>query len=872
MSGQRVLPYKDASLPVKDRVEDLVARMTLDEKIGQMMNSAPAIPRLGVPEYDWWSEGLHGIARSGYATMFPQAIGMAATWDQPLVGQIGTSVSIEARAKYNQAIREDNHARYFGLTIWSPNINIFRDPRWGRGQETYGEDPYLTSRLGVAFVDGLQGTDPKYYRVVATPKHFAVHSGPEASRHRFDVEPSPMDLGDTYLPAFRATVTEGHAESVMCAYNAVDGVPACANTMLLDDTLRKAWGFKGYITSDCGAVDDFFQATAHHTSPDAAHASATAVLAGTDTNCGDTYKALGQAVADKLLPETALDTALRRLFTARFELGMFDPPARVPYAQIPFSEVDSPAHRALALRTAHESMVLLKNDGLLPLNDKPRTIAVVGPNAAALSALEGNYNAVASHPVLPVDGLIAGLKNATILYAQGSAYVDGAPVPAPRTLFHPAMMSGTTPAANGLTGEYFANSEFTGKPVLTRVDSQIDFDWNAATPVRGLPAKDFGVRWKGTITAPAGGDYTFSITLAHCYPCSDRERFSVYMDDKLIATNATSEAGSSRGNLTPEFQLHFADTAPHEFRLEYSHHARVFGAGLTLNWIPPAEALRSEAVAAAQKADLVVAFVGLSPELEGEEMPLHIEGFAGGDRTDIKLPGAQEQLLEALAATGKPLVVVLMNGSALAVNWAQEHANAVLESWYPGEAGGEAIADTLAGRNNPAGRLPITFYSGLDQLPDFTDYSMKNRTYRYFHGKPLYGFGYGLSYTHFAYSHLHLSTARLTAGGTLMVDADVRNAGKTAGDEVAQLYLIPPQTDTSAIQELSGFQRVHLAPGETRRLHFALDPRQLSQVDAAGIRSVTAGKYEVSVGGGQPSEAGHVSTGLTIEGGHPLPR
>src|SRR5450432_2446469 len=405
-------PYLDANLPVEQRVDDLVSRMTLDEKVGQMMNSAPAVPRLGIAQYDWWSEGLHGIARSGYATMFPQAIGMAATWDRPLLGEMGTTVSTEARAKYNQALRDDVHARYFGLTIWSPNINIFRDPRWGRGQETYGEDPYLTSTLGVEFVKGLQGTDPKYFKVVATSKHFAVHSGPEASRHKFNVDPSPFDLEDTYLPAFRATVTEGHADSVMCAYNAVDGVPACASNMLMGETLRTAWGFKGFITSDCGAVDDFFQPTAHRYSPDAEHASSTGVLAGTDTNCGDTYKALVQAVADKLLPESAIDTAVKRLFTARMRLGMFDPPADVAYAQIPFSENDSAAHRQLALRAARESMVLLKNEGkLLPLDDRPRTIAVIGPNAASLTALEGNYNAVASHPVLAVDGLRAGFRN-----------------------------------------------------------------------------------------------------------------------------------------------------------------------------------------------------------------------------------------------------------------------------------------------------------------------------------------------------------------------------------------------------------------------------------------------------------------------------
>jgi len=862
-------PYLDANLPVEQRVDDLVSRMTLDEKVGQMMNSAPAVPRLGIAQYDWWSEGLHGIARSGYATMFPQAIGMAATWDRPLLGEMGTTVSTEARAKYNQALRDDVHARYFGLTIWSPNINIFRDPRWGRGQETYGEDPYLTSTLGVEFVKGLQGADPKYFKVIATSKHFAVHSGPEASRHKFNVDPSPYDLEDTYLPAFRATVTEGHADSVMCAYNAVDGVPACASNMLMGETLRTAWGFKGFITSDCGAVDDFFRPTAHRYSPDAEHASATGVLAGTDTNCGDTYKALEQAVADKLLPVSAIDTAVKRLFTARMRLGMFDPASAVPYAQIPFSENDSAAHRQLALRAARESMVLLKNEGkLLPLDDRPRTIAVIGPNAASLTALEGNYNAVASHPVLAVDGLRAGFRNAKIVYAQGSPYAEGAPLPAPRTLFHPALASAET----GLKGEYFSSSKLTGKPTLTRTDAQIDFDWDAARPVPGVPAKDFGVRWSGTITPPAAGDYAFNFKLAQCYPCSDRESVQVYLDGEPVSSSATREEVESRGTATPEFHLHFADASPHLFRVEYAHHAQLFGAGLTLNWVPPVETLRQQAVAAAQGADVVIAFVGLSSELEGEEMPVHIAGFSGGDRTDIQLPAAQQQLLEAVAATGKPLVVVSMNGSALSLNWAQEHAGAVLEAWYPGEAGGEAIADTLAGRNNPAGRLPVTFYASIDQLPDFENYSMKGRTYRYFKGKPLYGFGYGLSYTHFAYSNLHLSAKKLAAGEALTVEADVKNVGPVAGEEVAQLYLTPPQTESSAALELRGYRRVALGVGETKRLRFTLGPRQLSQVAEAGARSVQAGSYEVSVGGGQPAGAEHASSQFAIEGNKDLPR
>ena len=862
------LPYQDPKLPAEQRAADLVSHMTLEEKTSQMINTSAAVPRLGVPAYDWWSEGLHGVARSGYATLFPQAIGIAATWDAPLLGQISTTISTEARAKFNEAIRHDVHSIYYGLTIWSPNINIFRDPRWGRGQETYGEDPYLTSRLGVAFVEGLQGTDPNYYRVIATPKHFAVHSGPESERHRFDVDPSRHDLWDTYLPAFRATIVEAKADSIMCAYNAIDKDPACASKELLVDILRKDWAFKGFVTSDCGAVDDFFEAKAHHTSSDKYTAAVAGIRTGTDTNCGKTYLALTEAVHKGLIKESEIDVSLQRLFVARIKLGLFDPPSMVPYASVPFSEVGSPAHHALALEAAEKSMVLLKNDAnFLPLKPGLKTIAVIGPNAAALSAIEGNYNAVPRRPGLPVDALAAEFKGAKILYAQGSSYADGVAVPLPRTLLHP----GPNASEQGLKAEYFASDSFDGAPVATRTDKQIDFDWNSASPVPGAPADHFAVRWSGTITAPEPGSYDFSMRLAHCYPCGDHEKFAVYLDGKPVAGFATQPSAEFRDSGTPKFSLAFADTNPHELRVEYIHKAPLFGAGITMDWIPKPGLLEKAAIAAAQQADVVVAFVGLSPELEGEEMPIHVEGFSGGDRTDIKLPAAQQHLLEAVAATGKPLVVVLMNGSALAVNWSKQHANAILEAWYPGEAGAQAIAETLSGKNNPAGRLPVTFYESVDQLPAFTDYSMANRTYRYFKGIPLYGFGYGLSYTSFAYSNVKLSTTHLHAGDTLTVEADVKNTGTRPGDEVAELYLTPPKTSVSPALALAGFKRVHLTSGETKHILFTLDPRTLSQVDAQGVRAVTPGSYTIAIGGSQPSSTSQ-TTSFSIEGTQNLPR
>lgn len=868
--AQMAPPPSAADRAAEARAEQLVQKMTLEEKVAQMQNHAAAIPRLDIPAYDYWNEGLHGIARSGYATVFPQAIGLAATFDQPLLHHTAEVISTEARAKNAEALRHNNHEIYFGLDLWSPNINIFRDPRWGRGQETYGEDPYLTSRMGVAFVTGLQGDNPDYYRTISTPKHFAVHSGPENTRHTADVDPTPHDLEDTYLPAFRATITEAHAASTMCAYNSIDHEPACANDMLLKQYLRGAWGFHGYVTSDCWAITDI--AVGHKFAPDLEHASADAVKAGTDTSCGTEFSHLVDAVHDGLVSESLINQAVTRLFTARIRLGLFDPPSKVAYARIPFSEDDSAEHREFARKVAEESMVLLKNDGTLPFvgahSMAGKTIAVIGPNAAALSAIEGNYNAVPSHPVLPVDGMEAYFgKTAKVVYAQGSPYVEGAVVPVPRTILRPSATSHEL----GLKAEYFNNTDLSGAPAATRVDPQINFDWNAASPLPVIHADAFSVRWTGALVVPTPGDYTFGFTLAHCYPCGDAESVRVWVDGKQV-NEESMPAKESRGSTTKPFTVHIADATPHTLRIEYTHSAPHFGAGITLDWRPNAEAERAEAVALARKADVVVAFMGLTPELEGEEMPIKIEGFDGGDRTLIEPPAVQRELLEAVAATGKPLVVVLLNGSALAMDWAAQHANALLEAWYPGEEGGAAIARTLAGVNDPGGRLPITFYAATSQLPPFADYSMQGRTYRYFDGKPLFGFGYGLSYTKFSYSGLKLSTTSLQAGQPMTVDAEVKNTGDRAGDEVAELYLLPPQVPGAPKLTLQGFERLHLGPGESRHVHFTLTPRQLSLVDEKGNRAVRAGDYKIAVGSAQPSEATDLTAGFTITGESALPR
>ncbi len=888
------LPYLDPSLPREQRAADLVSRMTLPEKVSEMLNSSAAVPRLDVPAYDWWNEGLHGVARSGYATMFPQAIGMAATWDAPLFKQLATVISTEARAKNNEALRHNNHSIYYGLTFWSPNINIFRDPRWGRGQETYGEDPFLTSQLGMSFVEGMQGDNPNYYRVIATPKHFGVHSGPESERHRFNVDPSPHDLWETYMPAFRATIVDAKADSIMCAYNAVFGQPACGSDLLMQTILRGYWNFQGYVTSDCGAIADFWHKDAHHTSPDSAHASADALLHGTDTNCGENYKTLTDAVKTGLVSEADIDVSLRRLFLARLKLGLFDPPSMVPYKSIPFSDVNSPAHQALALEVAYKSMVLLKNDGILPLAaGRYRTIAVIGPNAASLAALEGNYNGVPRDPQMPIDALRAALPNAHVIYEQGSPYVEGIVLPVPRTLFRPTANS----TEEGLHAEYFAGDSMKGKPVITRVDPQIDFDWTSVSPLpvnSDSEAGGFSVRWTGVLVPPAPGKYDFTLRVGRCRLCGGNDHVSVVVDGKQVAAASNAPAAPGMGSAhvngasaqgprphpsgPPQFTLDFTSTQPLPITIEMSRSSALLGGGVSLDWQPPADVLLKQAVDAAKRADLVVAMVGLSPQLEGEEMPIHVEGFSGGDRTDIKLPAPQQQLLEQVAATGKPMIIVLLNGSALAVNWAQEHANAVLEAWYPGEAGGKAIADTLTGKNNPAGRLPVTFYTSLDELPAFTDYAMRNRTYRYFKGKTLYDFGYGLSYTKFAYSHLKLSTETVHAGDTLTVEADVRNTGYRAGDEVVELYLTPPHDGNGGLSpnlQLESFERLHLLPGQMKHVTFKLDPRQLSEVDAKGTRAVQPGNYMLSVGGAQPHDAlaptPAQTTSFTIVGSQELP-
>jgi beta-glucosidase len=869
--------YQDSSRSFEERAADLVSRMTLDEKISQMQNNAPAIPRLGVPAYEWWNEALHGVARAGAATVFPQAIGISATFDTPLMSQVATVISDEARAKHYDFERRGLRGRYQGLNFWSPNINIFRDPRWGRGQETYGEDPFLTAHMGVAFVRGLQGDDQRFMKVGATAKHYAVHSGPEADRHHFDVHPSERDLYETYLPAFRALVQEGQVSSVMGAYNRVNGDSASASPRLLEEILRKDWGFKGYVVSDCDSIEDIFKE--HKIVATAEQAAALGVKSGLDLNCGTTYAALSGAVKQGLVTEAQIDVSMRRLMYARFKLGMFEKPdAMKPWMQPPYSVNQAPDHDRLARKVAQESIVLLKNDRVLPLSRDIGTIAVIGPTADEVMALLGNYYGTPAAPVTILQGIRAAVGSKTkVLYSRGADLVEGREEPRAAPVIEAAYLrpaaaatagkpsanaaaatagseapvsaaatgSGTSAnaaAGHGLTGEYFRGRDFAGQPVLTRVDTRVAFRWDRGSPTddlvaqgqlpadRALSGDDFCIRWTGQLLPPKSGQYELTV--------GANDGFRLFIDGKKVLDG---------WEIVPRMQSKSAFVQleagkAYDLRLEYFEDIR--DAEVRLAWrLPGAKPPFEEALDAAKSADAVVFVGGLTGDIEGEEMKVSYPGFSGGDRTDLRLPGSQQKLLEALQATGKPVVLVLTTGSALAVDWAKEHVPAILVAWYPGQRGGDAVADVLFGAASPAGRLPVTFYKASEKLPAFDDYNMHGRTYRYFEGEPLYPFGYGLSYTRFEYSDLKVDGSQ--------VSFNVKNVGTRAGQEVPQLYVRQLDSrEPRALKDLRGFERLELAPGQTRRVSFTVVPeRDFTHYDVANRRyAVDAGRYELQVG------------------------
>jgi len=710
----------------EQQAKDLVAQMTLEEKVSQMSYESPAIERLGIPEYNWWNECLHGVGRAGRATVFPQAIGLAATFDKENMSFISEIISDEARAKHHDFASKGKRGIYQGLTYWTPNINIFRDPRWGRGMETYGEDPYLAGELAVRFIKGLQGDDPNYLKLVATAKHFAVHSGPEADRHRFNAVPSPQDFLNTYSPHFEKVVKEADVYSIMCAYNSYNGEPCCGNQEL-SGLLRNDWGFEGYIVSDCWAIRDFYDKNAHHITEDAKEASAIAVKAGTDLNCGNSYPALVAAVKDGLISEAELDVSLERLIVARLRLGLFAPEGAVKYADIPYDVVDSKKHQQAALETARKSMVLLKNENkLLPLDkNKTKKLAVIGSNADDLEVLLGNYNGYPTAPITPLEGLRNKLPNAEVSYAIGCKLAEGLPVF--EAMPEAVMFSDSSLKTSGLKGEYFDNISFEGEPKHTRIDKTVDFTWRTTPPFEDMDPDTYAVRW------------------------------------------------------------------------------------------------------------------------------VKVDGFSGGDRVHTKLPKTQSDLIKKIAALGKPTILVLLNGSALSINWEQENIPAIIEAWYPGQAGGTAIADVIFGDYNPSGRLPVTFYKDINDIPAFSEYDMRGKTYRYFKGEPLYEFGYGLSYSTFKYSNLNIPSGQKT-GDDITLSVAIENTSDVAGDEIVQVYVQNTNADEfNPHKTLAAFERVSLQPGEKKTVSFTISKDQLSSVTEQGQKVVKPGEYAISVGGAQPS-------------------
>ena len=869
------LPQCAGSMPPEQlhaEIDRMIAQMTPSERIAQLQDRAPAIPRLGIPAYNWWNEGLHGIARNGYATVFPQAIGLAATADPELMLAVGEVVSTEARAKFNPHQAADA-ARYAGLSIWSPNINIFRDPRWGRGQETYGEDPFLTGTLAAGFIRGIQGDPQSFYRRAdATPKHFAAHSGPESIRDGFNSLVSEHDLNDTYLQAFRKVTSEANAAAVMCSYNAINGTPACANDPLLNQRMRGNWGFTGYVVSDCdavGEVTDYLHYTA-----DSEHGSAASLKGGVDLDCGSTYRHLNGALAQGLVTEADINRALHRLLLTRLRLGMLQPASCSPYSAIASTQVDTVAHRALALRAAEESIVLLRNDSLasgrplLPLDPHSKTIAVIGPVAELLSVVEANYHGTAFHAETLLDALRHNLPSGTkLLYAQGSNLAPGATVPLPSTAF----------GVSGLKAEYFRTSDLSGTPAFTRQDAHVDYDFDHISPASAKnTASDvtsdepYSVRWTGRITPPAAGHYRLRVIVDRCFDCKGHDGYQLWLGDKSVLEDSGAPPAEGQKPAPDSVSFDWSSNAAHTVRLELKHTGE--DQGIHLEWEAPEAAQRAEALSVARQADLIVALVGISPDLEGEALSIKIPGFKGGDREDLRLPEPQRNLLAELGRLGKPMVLGVTSGSPIATASVQQSIpapQALLQLWYPGEEGGKALAQILTGAVSPSGRMPLTVYRSADDLPAFTDYSMERRGYRHLPASlPVeYRFGDGLSYSHFRYSTPQLPS-QIQAGESITVKSTVTNTGSIEADEVAELYLMPPALPGAPRLSLQGLQRLHLKPGESRTLSFVLAPRQLSLVDPAGKRHIVPGSYRLSVAGQQPADATKDGSPFRISGEH----
>lgn len=815
--------YKDTSLPFEARARDIVARMTLDEKVSQLRHDAKAIERLDVPAYNWMNECLHGVAlMEGYATVFPQSIGMAASFNTDLMYEAASIISDEARAMHHNGIRNSEEGYVCGLTFWSPNINLFRDPRWGRGQETYGEDPYLTGQMAVSFVKGLQGGHPKYLKTVSTVKHYVVHSGPEALRHEFNTISNERDFWETYMPHYIRSIKEANVESVMCAYSRLNGESCCGSDYLMNELLRDKLGFDGYIVSDCGSVSDIYDE--HHLVDSFTEAAVLAIKSGVDLNCGRAmtfpYDKLGEAVRKGMLDESYIDTAAYRLMLARFKLGMFDPPEMVPYSKMPKSAIDSKKNKKVALQMARESIVLLKNENnLLPFDKDIKKIVVIGPNADAHRMLYGNYNGIPSNPVSVLEGVREKLAKGRVLFSKGCELVAEedfkTPIPSKYLL--------TPDKQKGLLASYYPNKTFSGRPLHTRVEQQLVLWDEFGPPFKDLEIDDFSVRWEGYLLFPETASYEISADASPHY--------KIYIDDKLVADE-------KRGGKFMQLQ---ADRL-YKIRVDFVSDSDEFG--IMMVHAPDNSSLQKNAMQAARNADAVILAVGTSNLLEEE----------GLDREEIELPEIQQRLIKRILELNKPTVLVLLSGSPVGLDDEMLKVDAIIEAWYPGQSGGTAIADVIFGDYNPAGRLPVTFYKSTAQLPPYEDYDMENRTYKFFRGEPLFEFGHGLSYTSFAYSDLKIPDS-IRAGDDVKVSVKVRNTGKMAGDEVVQVYI--KDLDASVrvpLHSLQGFERIHLKPGQAKTVTFNLLPENLALLNDDMKWMVEPGRFLISVGGRQAGQ------------------
>ena len=824
--------YKNTSLSPEERAEALLKELTLEEKVSLMIDVSAPIERLGIQTYNWWNEALHGIARSGLATVFPMPIGMAAAFDPDGLHDVFVAVSDEARAKNAKAVQEESFKRYQGLTVWTPNINIFRDPRWGRGIETYGEDPYLTAVLGTEVVKGLQCLDEneKYDKLHACAKHFAVHSGPEWNRHEFNAENiKPRDLYETYLPAFEALVKEGKVKEVMCAYNRFEGDPCCGSDQLLINILRNEWNYEGIVVSDCGAISDFYRDKAHKTHPDAASASAAAVLSGTDLECGSSYEALIEGVKKGLIKESDIDVSVKRLLKARFELGEMDPLSEVKWAQIPYSVVASAKHDAMALDMARKTMTLLQNkNNILPLSKDGKKIVVMGPNANDSIMQWGNYNGTPAKTTTILEGIRSLADNNEITYIPGCSWVE-------RTLIHSIYNQCQSDKGIGFTARYWNNKECEGDPVAeAHLSAPFSLCTSGATVFApGVNLTDFSGIYESVFTPTKSGDVVFN--------------FYVAGNAKLLIDNKeVNKMHNPDGGYTRTYVMHAEAGKSYDIKIIYSYHSGFGQINFDLGF--KEEVNIPETVAQVKDADIVIFVGGISPRLEGEEMGVDLPGFRKGDRTDIELPTIQRQLLQALKAAGKKIVFINCSGSPIGLEPETKSCEAILQAWYPGQAGGTAVAETLFGDYNPSGALPVTFYKNVNQLPDFEDYNMTNRTYRYFTDKPLFPFGYGLSYTTFTYGEAQIpATAKVNE--TIQINVPVTNSGKMNGDEIVQVYLKKQDDAEGPIKALRAFKRVHIPAGKTVNVTLELTPKQLEWWNPSTNTMCTQeGNFDIMVG------------------------